>query len=86
MHQDEPVSPTAVARWFGVTPQAIHNWARRGLTWTDEHGHERTLTPADYNGPRDGARYWLDDLRQAEKAAREKTRHSHRRPLELATA
>lgn len=79
----EPVSPKAVARWFGVTPQAIHNWARRGITWTDEHGEQRTLRPADFNGPRDGARYWLHDLRCAEKAAREQTQRSHRRKPEL---
>lgn len=77
---NEPVTPKAVARWFGVTPQAIHNWARRGLTWI-ENGELRTLEPVDYEGPRDGARYLVKDLRQAEKAAREQTQRSHRRPL-----
>jgi len=67
---NEPVTPKAVARWFGVTPNAIHNWARRGQ-----------LTPADFNGPRGGARYWITDLRQAEVAARSKTQRSHRRQL-----
>lgn len=79
----EPVSPLAVADWFGVTSQAIHNWARRRLTWTDEHGKVCTLEPADHNGPRGGARYWLADLRHAEKAAREQTQRSRRRKPEL---
>jgi len=70
---DEPVPPRAVARWFGVTPQAIHNWAR--------NGH---LTPADHNGPRGGARYWIADLREAELRARSQTQRSRRR--QLATA
>jgi hypothetical protein len=78
---DEPVTPKAVARWFGITPNAIHNWARRGITWTDEHGELRTLEPADHNGPRDGARYWIADLRNAEMAARSKTQRSRRRTL-----
>jgi DNA-binding transcriptional MerR regulator len=67
---DEPVTPKAVARWFGVTPNAIHNWARRGQ-----------LEPVDFAGPRGGARYRLSDLRQAEMAARSKTQRSHRRQL-----
>lgn len=74
---DEPVSPAAVARWFGVTPQAIHMWAKNGY-----------LKPADHKGKRGGARYWLHDLRNAEKRAREQTRYSHRGPRqrELAPA
>jgi hypothetical protein len=83
---EQPVSPRAVAGWFGVTPQAIHNWARRGVTWTDHDGNQRTLEPADFEGPREGARYWLSDLRCAEKAAREQTQRSHRKPRELAPA
>lgn len=69
-----PVSPTEIAHWFGVTPQAIHRWAQRGL-----------ITPADHGGRRGGARYWLADLREAEKATRENPQSSrfHR---ELATA
>ena len=68
-----PVSPTEIAHWFGVTPQAIHRWAQRGL-----------ITPADHNGRLGGARYWLTDLREAEKQTRENPRSSRFR--ELATA
>jgi hypothetical protein len=78
---NEPVTPKAVARWFGITPQAIHMWVQRELTWTDHNGEPRKLEPADYNGPRGGARYWISDLRQAEKAARSKTQRCRRRTL-----
>jgi hypothetical protein len=64
-----PVSPTEIAHWFGVTPQAIHMWAKRGY-----------LTPADHRGKRDGARYWIKDLREAEMRARSQTQRSHRVP------
>lgn len=77
---NRPVSPTEIARWFGVTPQAIHMWVRNGITWTDENGEERRLEPADFKGARKGARYWIKDLRQAEVAARSQTQRSHRGP------
>lgn len=71
-----PVSPTEIYQWFGLpSPQAIYMWAQRGL-----------ITPADHDGRRGGARYWISDLRGAEKATRENRKSSRGRQYELVAA
>jgi hypothetical protein len=75
-HTPRPVTIADAARRLGLPRGTVAAWANRG--W-EHRGHRRALTIVDHNGRNNAARYWLNDITQAELEIGLNREHSHRR-------
>ena len=64
---------------FGISPKTVGMWASRG--WENEEGKQVKLTPIDYKGRYNAARYDWTELVVAEQQTRSKRNRSHRKPI-----